>query len=110
MNYPSNYLPGQAVGFGPLAGRGMQRRAFVLLHIKALRQGGVDKLSESERGSCNQLCDALSAADQLLFERLAGAQLRFDGLKKGWGVYGGCVSGLVIDVDGDTSALAAHAV
>ena len=45
------------------------------LHQKALRKGGADKLSEAERVSLAQLCDGLSAADQLLFQRLAEAQL-----------------------------------
>ena len=61
--------------------RGQQRRAFVNLHKKRLQRGGaLHKLSEPERVSLAQLCDALSAADQLLFERLAEAQLKGDRL------------------------------
>lgn len=54
--------------------RGKQRRAFAHLHKKVLLRG-LEKLSEPERVSYTQLCDGLSAADQILFERIAIAQL-----------------------------------
>ena len=60
--------------------RGMQRRAFVHLHKMLLQKGGVEKLSEGERVSLTQLRDALSAADQHLYERLASAQVEGNGV------------------------------
>ena len=56
--------------------RGKQRRAFVKLHQLVLQQDGLEKLSEADRVSLAQLRDSLSAADQILFERLAAAQLQ----------------------------------
>ena len=54
--------------------RGKQRRSFVHLHKRVVKSG-LEKLSEPERVSYTQLCEGLSAADQLLFERIAVAQL-----------------------------------
>ena len=57
--------------------RGKQRRAFVHLQKKLMQKGGaIEKLSEGERVSYNQLKEGLSAADIILFERLAAAQLQ----------------------------------
>ena len=59
--------------------RGKQRRAFVRLHKKlTLRGGALERLSESERVSYAQLCEALPASEQVLFERIAAAQLRYE--------------------------------
>lgn len=58
--------------------RGKQRRTFMHLQKLALRKGGIERLSEGERVSFGQLCDALSAQDRLLFESLAEAQLRVE--------------------------------
>ena len=54
--------------------RTRQRRSFVHLHKKVLRRG-YWSLSELERMSLAQLTEALSAADIILFEQLAEAQL-----------------------------------
>ena len=63
--------------------RGKQRRHFVHLHKKMMSNNSgkakdkdKDNLSEPERVSLAQLRDALSAADQLLFERLAMAEMQ----------------------------------
>lgn len=54
--------------------RNRQRRSFVHLHKKMLRHGSAG-LSEAERFSLAELTEALSAAEIILFEQLAEAQL-----------------------------------